>query len=1154
MDKERRAYEALLQTVNTRLRSARPADQVHHERQLQFLRDIDSQTPTPPYGIQRAAQLTQLLTEVAGEGQKSANADGESLQLLNLWLQWLHELLHSRRQLLGDETQSLRDWLLQRLTQQNTNDVETLRCLLPLLDALPVGVARAQLPQLAAIPLPSSMEAALLLLLCQDAMLGALTELQPAELQLCSQLASTLLHAHYAGSWLLQASQLSTAGLQEQQTLLVAHSLLVLQKIAALHAEYAQQQAPELLGLALSYMRRLDTSATLQLPHRVQPAQQSLAAYGQDADELQAASSQSNAAAGRRVKSRKMRSLAKQRTEPVQPTTSGAQEERLQQLLLQGSTAASNGDSNSNSDNAAGAQSAGVKQQRQCQVKLRLAALQLLGAVTKQLPRRLLYGYWHALFPSNSAGDADHLLQLGANDGNVRCRALALQLAAQLYYGSKPFLSQANDTTAPSNYTPFALSLASSVLAAYGQLTGILQREFAPPVLTQCLKCLAVLVQATPFDQLQMGFVYEFVPHVKKLARHMDTGVKVSALLVMEMLVATTRLTQEIACAVGLPLSERKAVVERQRHNVRAAPEFEQLCDSEEEAEEEQEEQEQLPNPATQPSIPRNSWLLRLVLRYLDCPGSAAPLRLECLQVILAMATHFALLRDHLGRLAAVLSAALADPSLDVRLYGARCLDAVGFQMARQAQEQQQTEEEQRQLQQHLLFWQRLLQSIYVAYLAASSATLKCALCDALSNMGVWSFERLPQPQRNALLAFLLGCSSDDAADPLVRAAALRALAVYVLQPTLRADLVFVEHAAELALRLIGDPQLAVRIKAAWALGNISDALVAPSLEAKKRQEEKQRQAEKAKQQRQQQQLEEEVELDIELQEVEAEEEQEIEQQQETAQQKKEKQEEEEEEEDHAQLEQEEHISQSLLMRLIEAAVAACSDHDKVRANAVRALGNLLRLLPSAEHELMLRAMSKLLDCVRAAGSAKVKWNACYALGNLVRNRSLFASSGSLAGTLFTTLGQLIVQHANFKVRINATAVLLQIEHRADFGQHYAGMWAALVAATERSNALDTFVEYNHRDGLQQQLCLAMAHMLARARPDDLLTCRQAMESQLEAISGTWRRVAYRILPEQATALFNCGSMLQQRFAANALTGEQRNALTFLVAALRLES
>ncbi|KAH8387161.1 hypothetical protein KR093_005071 [Drosophila rubida] len=960
--------------------------------------------------------------------------------------------------------------------------------MLPLLDSLPPVVARAKLPQLASIPLPSSPEAALLLLLCQDALLSALTELQTEELQLCSELASRLLHVHYVGSW-TQASAGSqwSPVVQEQHTLLVAHSLVVLQKITALHAEYAQQQTPELLGLALSYMRHSRTEeASLPLPHRVQPAQQSLVAYGHDEHELQAASSQSNAAAGRRVKSRKMRSLNKQRSEAVQPT--GVQEERLQLLLQQSTTltpaTTSNGDSASNSDS--GVAQSSVKQQRQSQVKLRLAALQLLGAVTKQLPRRMLYGYWHALFPSDAAastGNKDHLLQLGANDGNLRCRALALQLAAQLFYGSKPFLSQANDTTAPSNYTPFALSLASSVLAAYAQLTSILQREFAPPVLTQCLKCLAVLVQATPFDQLQMGFVYEFVPHVKKLARHMDTSVKVSALLVMEMLVATTRLTQEIACAVGLPLSERKAVVERQRHNVRATPEFEQLCDSEEEQEQEQEQEhtqlEQLARRPS-PSIPRNSWLLRLVLRYLDCPGSAAPLRLECLQVILAMATHFALLRDHLARLAAVLCTALGDASLDVRLYGARCLDAVGFQMARQAQEQQSEAEL---LQQHLLFWQRLLQSIYAAYLDASSATLKCALCDALSNMGVSSFERLPQAQRNALLAFLLGCSSDDAADRLVRAAALRALAVYVLHPTLRADLVFVEHAAELALRLIGDQQLAVRIKAAWALGNISDALVAPITE----------------------------------QEV-------------------------------------EHISQSLLMRLIEAAVVACSDHDKVRANAVRALGNLLRLLPSAEHELMLRAMGKLLDCVRAAGGAKVKWNACYALGNLVRNRSLFASSGSLAGALFTTLGQLIVQHANFKVRLNATAVLLQIEHRADFGQHYASIWAALVAATERSNALDTFVEYNHRDGLQQQLCLAMAHMLTRARPDDLLSCRQVMESQLEVVSGTWRRVAYRIVPEQAMSLFNCASMLQQRFAANALTGEQRNSLTFLVAALRLES
>ncbi|KAH8400458.1 hypothetical protein KR222_000449 [Zaprionus bogoriensis] len=993
--------------------------------------------------------------------------------------------------------------------------------MLTLLESLAAAAARKQLPRLAAIPLSDSLETALLLVLCQDALLGAISaEPQDEQLeQLSSQLASALLQAHYDGRWMQPQ-----AGEKEQWTRLVAHSLQLLQKVTAQQPDFAQQHAPELLGLALAHARsRSEGQSVQQLPHRVQPAQQS-AAYGQDEEEQLAglAGKQSAATAGRRTKSRKMRSLAKQRNNVQENSANAAstasapsgQADRLQLLLQQGNSdhgyrTPSGGDSEG--VDGAGPTGPKLKLQRQWQVKVRLAALQLLGVLAKQLPRRALYNYWHALFPS---GDSTSLLYIGASDGNARCRALALQLAAQLLYGSRPYLGQASSAAAPSNYTPFALSLAGSVLQAYGQLTTILEREYAPPVLTQCLRCLAVLVQATPFEQLHMGFVYEFVPHVKKLARHMDTGVKVSALLVMEMLVATPRLTQEIACAIGLPLKERRQEQQQQR--------FQQLCDSDEEEELEQEEPEQeeeeleeqeQPDPALPfARIPRNCWLLRLVLRYLDCPGSATPLRVECLQVLLAMSTHFRLLRDHVARLSDVLCAALADASGDVRLYAARCLDALGYQMARQCGEQQTdancNPNPSPDLDpSHLVFWQRLLPAIYGAYTDAGSTTLRCSLCDALSNMGVQSFERLPQAQRNGLLAFLLGCSSDDAADHLVRAAALRALAVYVLQPTLRADLVFVEHAAELALRLADDGQLAVRIKAAWALGNISDALVAGMQEQQPQQQAGQEQQEQEQQLQQHQQ-------------------------------------------------QKERISQALLSRLIEASVAACSDHDKVRANAVRSLGNLLRLLPPEEHALLQRALAKLLDCVRAAGGAKVKWNACYALGNLVRNRALFAASASLAGTLFAALSQLMVQHGNFKVRINATAVLLQIEHRADFGAHYASVWRALLAAIERSNALDTFEEYNHRDGLQQQLCLAMAHMLARARADDLLPTSDALASHLDTLTATWRRVAYRIVPEQAAPLFTCSSLLQQRLGATGghLTGEQRSALTFLADALRLES
>ncbi|XP_017853286.1 HEAT repeat-containing protein 6 [Drosophila busckii] len=1118
MEKVGRAYEALIYNINERARNANPAQQAHYQRQLQFLRSVESQTVARPYGVKLAAQLAQLLDE---EVQQSNVSTDEPLNL-NAWLTWLNELLLSRKL---ENAQPLLEWMLRSVAEKQTPD--TLCCLLSLLKPLTASQARMCWAQLAPIKPPGTVETALLLVLCQETVFAALclgeTPLEKHEMELSAQLATALLDSHYEGCW--ARMQTPTALEEEQLTLLLTHTLQLLQQIAAHHEELALEQAPELLGLALANLRfgagvEVGTATIKpQLPHRVQPAQQS-AAY--DQEEEGNASTQNTATTGRRVKSRKMRSLAKHRANNNNSSNSNTSNnnmpdnshsvagpaggDRLLQLLLHNSDYGSKTPSG-DSDCSATAQLVGQKQQRQCQVKVRMAALQLLGVVTKQLPRRQLYGYWHALFPSVSgvttvpAGGCeakDQLLFIGLSDTNVRCRALALQLAAQLLYGSRTYLGQASSAVAPSNYTPFSVSLASSVLEAYRLLTAILVREYATPVLTQCLRCLAVLVQATPFEQLEMGFVYEFVPLVKKLAGHADTNVKVSALLVMEMLVATPRLTQEIACAIGLPLNERGRSVAKVRNAVQQQAmeqqvleqQFEQLCHSDDEeeeveveADEQQEQEEQEAHQDTEqsacwPRIPRNSWLLRLVLRYLDCPSSPAPLRIECLQVLLAMATHFALLREHLTRLATLLSAAFEDASLDVRLYAARCLDALGYQLARQ-ELQPATQQQQ---QQQLNFWLRMLPSIYAAYTGAATATLKCALCDALANIGASNFERLPQPQRNGLLAFLCGCSSDDAAERLVRAAALRALAVYVMLPTLRGDLVFVEHAAELALRLSADQQLAVRIKAAWALGNISDALVAPSQQ------------------------------------------------------------------------QEERISQSLLTQLIEAAIAGCCDHDKVRANAVRSLGNLLRLLPGEQQALLQRGMSKLLDCVRAAGSAKVKWNACYAIGNLVRNRALFAASAGSASTLFTALSQLIVQHANFKVRINATAVLLQIEQRADFGTHFAAVWRSLMAAVERSNALDTFEEYNHRDGLQQQLCLAMAHLLERVRPDDLCACGSALEAHLDVVSSTWRRVAYRIVPEQATPLFTCSLLLQQRLSGGTLNSEQRNALTFLASTLRLES
>lgn len=94
-----------------------------------------------------------------------------------------------------------------------------------------------------------------------------------------------------------------------------------------------------------------------------------------------------------------------------------------------------------------------------------------------------------------------------------------------------------------------------------------------------------------------------------------------------------------------------------------------------------------------------------------------------------------------------------------------------------------------------------------------------------------------------------------------------------------------------------------------------------------------------------------------------------------------------------------ERISDSLLFRLFETTLPTCNDNDKVRTNAARILGNLLRLITSSQitdekwQTICLDAIQKLCNQSKLSGTnanMKVKWNACYAIGNFLKNTVIF--------------------------------------------------------------------------------------------------------------------------------------------------------------------
>lgn len=230
-------------------------------------------------------------------------------------------------------------------------------------------------------------------------------------------------------------------------------------------------------------------------------------------------------------------------------------------------------------------------------------------------------------------------------------------------------------------------------------------------------------------------------------------------------------------------------------------------------------------------------------------------------------------------------------------------------------------------------------------------------------------------------------------------------------------------------------------------------------------------------------------------------------------------------------------VSDDLFGRLFETAIS-CKVNDKVRSNGVRALGNLLRLI-NADHllseswlSLCMRAIQHLHQFVTmAAGNMKVKWNACYAIGNFMRNQHMFSpvlfSFFDWQTLIFPALCGIIVDFPNFKVRINAAAALAVPERREQFsGVHFATVWTALLESLEQSDHIADFNEYMHRDNLVDQLCLAVAHHIVLAGIGDLPMMAGQLK-RFDSITAKWLRVHNRMVPEKAASLLAAGVQLK---------------------------
>ncbi|XP_038119587.1 HEAT repeat-containing protein 6 [Culex quinquefasciatus] len=724
-------------------------------------------------------------------------------------------------------------------------------------------------------------------------------------------------------------------------------------------------------------------------------------------------------------------------------------------------------------------ESSRVQIDRQKLSKLRLSALTLISTITQNVEKRIMFGYWHALFPDESRTPATvSLLNCVLKDPSPKCRIAAIQATSFMLYKSKPFLIQAESSKKPpTSFTPFSIALGNIVHEMYDMMTQALADESDLSVLTQILKCLTVFIQATPFHRLRTGIVTKFVRFVRILTRHKDPTIKVGALMVMGFLISVSEITPEISAVVGIPRTEiiNKSNETRKRNTAEALAV--QFADEEEEYVPSDDEPEP---PSSEDASPDDqpvkiSWLLQIALEYLGVtvnakhhiqgPSAVMPVRMECLQVLSAMTSHYSLLVEHLPLVAQALQASFRDAIPEIKLYAGRVLDLLGHAINTSLLLKVTIDPDE--LTNSVAFWTAMLPTVTEQIQdMQQNASLRAICCDALGNLGVHVFEKLPRKPQLALISLLTGCTFDE--DSGVGSAAVRALSVYILFPSLRGDLCYIENTVEAILRILRDPNVAARVKASWSLGNITDALVLNG---------------------------------------------------------------------NGVGDSVERVGDDLLRRVFEVAIVAAGDNDKVRCNSVRTIGNVLRMLredhltKAAWVELSQKSIDKLVQNILSSNNVKVKWNACFAAGNLMRNDFMFSPESNRIDwqrQIFPALNQIVINSNNFKVRINAASALAVVENRAHYSTHFIPIWSALLKALEQSDNLIDYNEYKHRDNLQEQLCLSLSHFLRLATRDDLPPMGQELLPLVDAVRSNWDRVVNRILPEKSAKMIEAHVRLRE--------------------------
>eukprot|EP00043_Microstomoeca_roanoka_P010513 m.99751 g.99751 ORF g.99751 m.99751 type:complete len:910 (+) comp14914_c0_seq1:535-3264(+) len=189
------------------------------------------------------------------------------------------------------------------------------------------------------------------------------------------------------------------------------------------------------------------------------------------------------------------------------------------------------------------------------------------------------------------------------------------------------------------------------------------------------------------------------------------------------------------------------------------------------------------------------------------------------------------------------------------------------------------------------------------------------------------------------------------------------------------------------------------------------------------------------------------------------------------------------------------------LRQLLQLALGLCEDKDKIRANALRAIGELGRILTVADGEFFIKCIGAIVTNTQRR-PPKVQWNACHAARHLLQNHKVMEICAADVDTLVATMLSIVRQSTNYKVRIGAASALRSLDRNNYHPpEAFKSSMQTLLDALSTAEPPRDFNEHQYRQTLHKEVSQTLGRMFLSASDEDMINCAATFETHHEEIS-----------------------------------------------------